>query len=392
MSVDPRIAPVWVEVNTDALEHNAHQVLKALSPGAQLLAVVKADAYGHGMVESARAFVHGGASYLGVAHLHSACELASEIPQVPVVAWLWEPVSGAALLPKALQLGVEIGVSSLAQLQVLQQVAESLQLISQIHLKVDTGMGRNGIMPAELPEFLQQLEASKWLELKGLMSHLYFADGTSELELSSVDEQAAVFQQCQELVEASCGKQVLAHLANTAALQRRADLHLDMVRAGIALYGYAPVADGKQLDLRPALSLKSRISLIKEVPAGQKVGYGALYECKSNERLALIPYGYADGIPRSLTHQFKVAVHCASKTGTGKICLAPQVGRISMDQIVVRLPQGCEAQAGDEVTVWGALEGISDAADLAEACGTISYELLTAVSTRLPRIYVQDAG
>lgn len=385
-------APVWVEVNTKALAHNARQARSVLQPGTELLAVVKADAYGHGMLEAAKAFVQGGATYLGVAHLQAACELAAQLPQVPVLAWLWEPVSGAQLLPRALELGVEVCVSSIEQLQVLAKVSAQLNTVAKLHVKVDTGMGRNGILPADLPQLLEILAGQELLEVTGMMSHLYFADGQSPAELATVTEQAQIFHQCRQVLEAGLGKKVLAHLANSAAIQRRKDLHFDLVRAGIALYGYAPVADGTQLDLRRALTVKSRLALVKEVLPGQKVGYGALYEAQQKERLALIPYGYADGLPRHLTHHFKVAVSCESG-----IYFAPQVGRVSMDQIVVRLPEDCPAQAGDEVTIWGVLPQfageceLSDAADLAREAGTISYELLTSVSTRLPRIYVQGA-
>lgn len=394
--------PNWVEVDLAAISHNVRALKSILSPGAKLLAVVKADAYGHGMVEVATTAIAAGAEYLGVAHLIDAINLKRRFLHTPVLAWLWEPVSAARLLPEALKLGVEITINSKWQLETLARVIEAESDLnsgrgkpSRVHLKVDTGMGRSGIMPAELSEILQRCQSIPNLQIVGLMSHLYNADASDLTGLESVDQQAEIFKNCLAEVQAGTKQKVMAHLANSAATLSRPDLHFDLVRCGIALYGYQenekPAPDSSfAIQLKPALSVKSRISLIKTLPAGHKSGYGGLYTAQTDQAVAVVSQGYADGLARKLSAQIQVAIH--TKQG---IEFAPQIGRISMDQIVLALANSSNAEVGDEVTLWGAQNSIGEiakgrlmnAANLAELSDTISYEILTSVSSRLPRIY-----
>jgi alanine racemase len=223
----------------------------------------------------------------------------------------------------------------------------------------------------------------EYISVMGAWTHLSSADDPDDPML---DEQVAQFDSACALLAEETGPVPLQHLANTAALISRPDLHRDLVRPGIGLYGYSPMPT--TLDLRPAMTVSSRLALVKDVPAGQRIGYGHIHTTSRHTRLGLVPIGYADGLHRAASDQVSVLV----RTSTGDVS-APQVGRISMDQIVVDLGPGCDARPGDEVVLFGAPDPDtapgdpvpSTADDWADAAGTISYEVLTALSARVPR-------
>lgn len=376
---DPRYVPNRASVSLPAIEHNTRQLHSLLGEQTALMAIMKADAYGHGMIEAASAALAGGATWLGVAHPSSALALARAGFDVPILAWLYEPVSAREVLPHAIGAGIDVAVSSLEQFELVSEAARMVDRCARVHVKMDTGMGRSGVQKGGVGSLGAKVRASDFTQLVGAMSHLYDADSVGA---ASIDAQADEFVDMCRILEEEAGPIPIKHLANSAALLTRPDLHFDMVRPGIALYGYPPVAT--ELELRPALSLTSRMSVIKDVDAGQVVGYGATQTCPEATTLGVVPVGYADGLPRLASNRASVLVR--TEAGDERV---PQVGRISMDQIVVDLGQATNARVGDQVMVFGdphAIEGAPTASEWAEASDTIEYEVLTSIAARVPRV------
>lgn len=356
------------------------RLLKAAAPGADLMAVVKADGYGHGAVPVARAALAGGATMLGVATLPEAVALRAAGIDAPIAAWLWVPTEDVR---DAVAAGVDIGVSSVAQLRAIEaarHLAPGGPLTSPgqvpVHLKVDTGMGRNGLLLDELEAMLAELrvaEEAGAIRLVGLMSHLACADMPGD---PTVTMQIAAFSRAAEAVRAVGLRPRWRHLANTAATLAYPQAHFDMVRCGIGLYGLSPLADRRPL--APAMTLRTTVALTKRVPPGHGVGYGMTYRTTQPTTLALIPVGYGDGIPRAAS-------------GVGPIQIAGRrhtiAGRVSMDQVVVDCGDQM-VRTGDEAIVFGPGDhGEPTADDWAAACGTINYEIVTRIAPRVPRRY-----
>lgn len=376
---DPKFVPNRATVSLPAIAHNARELHTLLGEHTALMAVVKADAYGHGLVETAQAALAGGATWLGVAHPSSALALARAGVDAPILSWVYEPVTAREIFPHVIGAGVDLAVSSMEQLSLVIEAAQKVERRARVHVKMDTGMGRSGVLPVDVARIGAEIRAHDSVQLVGAMSHFYDADTPGS---PSVDRQAAVFDQmCAELEE-EAGPIPIKHIANTAATLTRPDLHFDMVRPGIALYGFSNVPT--ELDLRPAMSLTTRVSVVKDVQPGQVVGYGATFTCEEATTLGLLPIGYADGLPRSSSNRARVLVRTE-----GGDELVSQVGRVSMDQIVVDLGVDTNAQPGDSVVIFGdpaSISGVPTAHDLAEASDTISYEILTSVSARVPRV------
>ncbi len=377
--IDPLMSPNRAEVSLKAIAHNAAQLRAAIPDYIALMAVVKADGYGHGMVEAARAAIAGGATWLGVAHPVTALDLARADLEVPILAWLHEPVSAKDVLPHAVGAGVDLAVSSLAQLEAVNDAARSIERRARVHVALDTGMGREGAFGSQVEAIGRAIRESSHVSLAGAMSHLYNADVPGD---GSVRGQAARFDEMCEKLEAAAGPIPLRHLSASAGALAGEEFRYDMVRPGITMFGYSPLETN--LDLRPAMSLTSRISLVKRVEAGQVVGYGARYVTECPTTLALVPIGYADGLDRRLTNRLQVLVQTGSAS-----TLVPQVGTISMDQIVLDLGPDTDAVPGDRVVIFGdpkRYPGVWTAEDLAREAGTIPYEILTSVSSRVPRV------
>ncbi len=373
-------AQVRVEavIDTDAIAGNTSLLLTRLrehNPVADLMAVVKADGYGHGGVESAQAALRGGARCLGVATPTEALELRSAGITAPVLAWLWP--AGEDIRP-ALAAGVELGISSLAHLDAV-LIASTVggPAPPSVHLKIDTGLGRNGVGPAELAPLLAALAAAQAagrVTVGGLMSHLASADVPDD---PSVAEQTAVFRDVIEAAERAGIRAATRHLANTPAVLDHPATYFDLGRCGIGIYGINPVA--APAGLRPAMTLRGTVALTKRVPAGYGVSYGLTYRTTADTTLALVPLGYADGIPRAAS-------------SVGEVLLGGKrrriAGRVAMDQVVVDCGDD-PVTAGAEVIIFGpGDQGEPTADDWAAACGTIGYEIVTRIGPRVPRRYV----
>ena len=367
-------------IDTDAIAANTGVLLAVLRrhrPDAQLMAVVKADGYGHGAVQSALAALRGGAVSLGVATPTEALELRAAGIQAPVLAWLWP--AGENIGP-ALGAGIDLGISSLAHLDAVLAAAPNTAM-PRIHLKIDTGLGRNGVGPAEISAVIDATAAAQRsgrVRVAGLMSHLASADVPGD---PSVGEQTAAFRDVLESAERAGIRGAVRHLANTPAVLDHPSTHFDLGRCGIGIYGLTPVATPARL--RPAMTLRGTVALTKRVPAGYGVSYGLTYRTAAETTLALVPIGYADGIPRAAS-------------SVGEVWLAGRrrriAGRVAMDQLVVDCGND-QVAAGADVIVFGpGDQGEPTADDWAAACDTINYEIVTRIGPRVPRRYLGTAA
>lgn len=356
-------------VDLSAIKHNV-ELLKERS-GTNLLAVVKADAYGHGLIPVAKAALSAGATYLGVALLEEAVALREAGITAPILAWLVQPGSDFA---QVIELDIEIAVASLAALREISEVKVSKR--ARIHLEVDTGMSRGGF----LNEWnLLTADDLKEVEVVGIFSHFARADEPAQKQNS---DQLGRFNVAVAHLNSLGHTKVIRHLSNSAATLKNGAASFDMVRTGIAMYGLSPdvqtLGDSKSLGLRPAMQLRAALYLVKDVPAGSPVGYGATQSTTVDTKLGVVAMGYADGIPR--------IARVAGVWVNGR--RAPIIGRVSMDQFVVDLGADLKARSGDWVTVFGnGSHGEYTADDWAAASQSINYEIVTRLGPRVPRIY-----
>ncbi|MDQ0768377.1 alanine racemase [Pseudarthrobacter defluvii] len=367
-------------IDLEAIRHNVRRLAAAASP-AKVMAVVKADAYGHGAVPVARAALQAGAAWLGVAHISEALALRAGGIDAPLLAWLHTTDSnfGAAVAA-----GVDIGCSGW-ELERIVAAAREQERPARVHLKVDTGLGRNGATPETWDRLVGEAveyQDQGLLRVVGIFSHLAVAD---EPERPETDQQVAAFREALAIAEDAGVDPEVRHLANTPATLSRPDTHFDLVRVGLGIYGLSPF-DGTtsaELGLRPAMTLRTLVSQCKQVPEGQGVSYGLHYRTREASTLALIPLGYADGIPRIATGG---PVRVAGKT-------YPVVGRIAMDQMVIDLGAGAAGAAlqGAEAELFGnGADGGPTVDDWARAAGTINYEVVTRISPRVPRRFINE--
>ncbi|MFI1193150.1 alanine racemase [Micromonospora sp. NPDC020750] len=362
-----------VRVDLDAIRENVTR-LRAGTSG-ELMAVVKADGYGHGMLPSARAALDAGADWLGVCTLDEALTLRRAGVTAPVLAWLLAP---GLPLHEGVAVGVDLAAASLTQLDEMIEASRQAGSPARLHLKIDTGLARGGATVADWPALLEaaaKAQADGLVEVVGVWSHFVYADLPGH---PTTDRQLAVFHEGLDMVERAGLRPRYRHLANSAATLTRPDTHFDLVRPGIATYGLSPVA-GERFGLRPAMTARARVMLTKRVPAGSGVSYGHTYLTEADANLAVVPLGYADGVPRHASNTGPVQLAGRRRTVSGRIC---------MDQFVVDCGDDPVA-AGDVVTLFGpGTDGEPTADDWAAAAGTINFEIVTRFGgIRVPRVY-----
>ena len=349
---------------------------------AQVLAVVKADAYGHGLIQVGKAAENVGADWLGTALLEEGITLRNSGIKIPIISWL-TPLGED--FKAAINLDIDLSISSTELLNEIVLAGKSIKKIPRIHVEVDTGMSRGGVGD-DWQLFLNELSkavAANEINIVGIWSHFARADEPEEVMNK---EQLAVFEDRIKSANAAGIKAEFIHISNSAASLTNKSAHKNIIRWGIGLYGLSPdlnnLGDSKSLNLKPAMRLKAKLHLVKAVKAGVSVGYGGTAITKNDTKLGVVTLGYADGIPRNANNLAGVFV-------AGK--RAPIIGRVSMDQFVVDLGSNSLAKTGDEVIVFGdGLGGEYTVDEWAKASGTINYEIVTRIGSRVPRIYPRE--
>ncbi|MFF7129001.1 MULTISPECIES: alanine racemase [unclassified Streptomyces] len=366
------------EIDLAALRANV-RALRARAKGAALMAVVKSDAYGHGAVPCARAAVEAGAAWLGTATPEEALALRAAGLDTRVLCWLWVP---GGPWRQAVEADIDVSLSGMWALREVTEAARQAGRPARVQLKADTGLGRNGCQPADWPELVREAlraEREGLVRVTGLWSHFACADEPGH---PSIAAQLALFREMVAYAEEQGVRPEVRHLANSPATLTLPETHFDLVRPGIAMYGVSPSPEiGAPADfgLRPVMTLSASLALVKHVPGGHGVSYGHHYVTAGETTLGLVPVGYADGIPRHAS-------------GTGPVLVDGKwrtvAGRVAMDQFVVDLG-GDEPPVGAEAVLFGPGDrGEPTAEDWAQACGTIAYEIVTRIGTRVPRVYV----
>lgn len=371
-------ARAWAQIDLAALRANV-AALRARTPGAELMAVVKSNAYGHGMVACARAARRAGATWLGTATPEEALALRAAGVDGRVLCWLWTP---GGPWREAIEADVDVSVSGTWALVEAVAAARAAGRPARVQLKADTGLGRNGCQPHDWPELTaaaRAAEAEGLIKVTGIWSHFACADEPGH---PSIVAQLTAFRQALATAQAAGLDPEVRHIANSPAVLTLPESHFDLVRTGIAMYGISPVPQlGAPADygLRPVMTLAARLANVKRAPGGHGISYGHLYTTPGETTLALVPLGYADGIPRHASCTGPVLV-------AGK--LRTVAGRVAMDQFVVDLG-GDTASVGDPAVLFGPGDhGEPTVEDWARAAGTIAYEIVTRIGSRVPRVYV----
>ena len=366
----------WAEIDLAAIAHNV-QELKRISPGAQLMAIVKADAYGHGAVQTARTALASGATMLAVSRVSEGVVLREAGIGCPVLLLGYVAPGEIAL---SLKNDLTHTLFNRGQAEILSDIAMRTGSTAKVHVKIETGMGRLGFEACkDVINEVTTVARLDHLELEGIFTHFAMSD-TADKDYTR--QQLARFQDV--LKELRCiGVEIpIKHAANSAAIIDMPDTHLDMVRAGIAMYGLYPSeeVDKSRVYLRPAMSFKTQVGHIKRVPAGYRVSYGCTYVTKEPTLLATIPVGYADGYSRLLSSRSEVLIHGQR---------AAVVGRVCMDQCMIDIGHIDDPAVGDEVVLWGRQgEAYLPVEEIAAKIGTINYELVCMVNDRVPHVYI----
>ncbi len=359
------------EVNLATLTANAKIIKKNIGKP-KLLAILKANAYGHGVGPVARAVIAGGAEYLGVARIEEAEQLRAGGVGAPIL------IIGKVLpeeITRAASVGVEITLSDMDSVQSAQKVAKLLGKTIAVHLKVDTGMGRQGFFPEEAEKVFPKIFAMPELRVEGIFTHFSCAD----TDVNYTESQNAKLENLLQKLKKKGVKLPLIHASNSGGFLRDKKYHHKMVRIGIGLYGYSSVDAPLNKKLKPALTFKSHVVSVRNLPKDFSVGYDATYRTTRPTRTAVVGAGYADGVPTELSNTGKIIIN-------GK--KYPIIGKVCMDQLMVDITGDKEIKTGDEAVIYGK-QGSAEISlqKTAQAIGKTPYELCCAISARVPRIY-----
>ena len=372
--MDDKTKRTWAEIDLGAIEHNYRAMRAKLAAGTRFMGVVKADAYGHGAVRVSRLLEERGCEYLAVACLDEAMELRQAGISAPVLILGYTPPQYAPVLAEH---DIAQAVGSFGYAQALNDALAGTGRSLTVHLKLETGMGRTGFRVYGNGDLSAPVKAMALPNLhpEGVFTHFCVSDGEPG-ERDFTDVQLTRFRESVKTMEAQAGKSfAIHHSTNSGAMLSFPESYMDMVRPGIALYGLYPGPDHGDMDLRPAMSLKTRVAYIEDHEPGDTVSYGRTFTVEKPSRIAVLPIGYADGLHRTLSGKLRVDIG-------GK--RAPQVGRICMDMCMVDVT-GLDVRTGDIAEIFGKSV---PAGEVAALCDTIHYELLCAVSPRVPRVYI----
>jgi alanine racemase len=373
----------WVEVDCEAIRHNLKRFRRHLGPDVRIMAVVKADAYGHGAPEIARVALATGATFLGVSNVDEGVQLRNSGIAAPILILSEPPIEAIPLLLRHQLIST---VYNREFALALGELADAHGRPAPFHLKVDTGMNRVGVHYSDAPDFLRQISFHRGLELQGVFTHFATADDIDTFEFK---KQLSHFEQTLETIRYMGLDPGIVHAANTAATLRYKQSHFDMVRVGLGLYGLYPSEVTRNiLELHPAMSVHARVNYLKTVPMGEGVSYSFSYRSPGNVLIATIPIGYGDGLSRILSNRMQVL--CKGRR-------LPQVGTICMDMTMLEVNQRqslktprVDVQIGDEIILIGESEGDwITLDDMARALGTITHELACGFGQRLERVYVE---
>jgi alanine racemase len=370
--------PVWAEVDLDDLAHNIREVKRITNPDTIIMAVVKANAYGHGSVTAAKVFLENGAGRLAVATLSEAIELRRQDLDSPVLILGYTP---NYQFKDLLEYDLNPTLYTLSQAEALSHLASSLETSAKIHLKLDTGLGRIGFLPREQSiEDIIEISKLPHLEIEGIFTHFAVA---SRRDKKYTREQFLVYNRVLERLECKGLHIPIKHVSNSATIIDMPEYNLDMVRPGCMLYGLYPSkeVDRSMVELRPAMTLKANMSYVKTVPEKTGISYGLTFKTDRQSRIGTLPLGYSDGYRRAFSNRAEVAIR-------GK--RAPVVGSVCMDQCMIDVTDVEEAEIGDDVTLFG--DGKFNTPlveDLAAWIGTSLEEIVSSVSRRVPRVYIK---
>lgn len=370
--------PVWAEIDLDKAAYNMKNI-KKLVKDKEVIAVVKADCYGHGADDLAPVFLENGASRLAVAILTEGIELRKKNITAPIMILGYTPLE---LGEELINNDIEQTVYDLEYAKKLSNIAEKLGKKAKIHIALDTGMGRIGFIPNEESiEAVEKIASLNGIEIIGIFTHFSTAD---EYDKTYTNEQFKKIKNFISELEKRNINIPLKHVSNSGAIMDMPETYLDAVRAGIILYGYYPSneVNKEKLDIKPILTLKTTVSHVKEVEEGTSISYGRTFITERKSKIATIPIGYADGYSRLLSGKAKVIIN-------GKF--APVVGRICMDQCMIDVTDIGEVKVGDEVILLGEEVNLKfNADDFAEIMGTINYEITCMLKQRIPRVYIKE--
>ncbi|HEX6187619.1 MAG TPA: alanine racemase [Pyrinomonadaceae bacterium] len=369
--------PTWAEIDLDALAHNFRAIRERVGPGVRILAAVKANAYGHGAVECSKRLEREGVDWFGVALPEEGIELRTAGISKPILCLggIW-----AGQETVCIQQDLTPVVYRLDVVEALDHAAKAAGRPVDVHVKIDTGMGRLGVRSDDVPDFCAALKRFANIRVEGLMTHLASADDVEQTDFTTLQLQR--FEQAVAAFRDHGFEPTYIHAANSAGLFAFAESRANLVRPGGALYGFTRDVLPPNLDpprLRPVLSLYSRIMLLKRVPKGEKLGYGGTFETRRDSVIATVPIGYDDGYRRALSNRARVIVR-------GQF--APVAGRVSMDLTIIDVTEVADVTPDDRVTLLGSNGDCAiTAEDLGELAGTISYEITCGISSRVPRVF-----
>jgi alanine racemase len=368
----------WAEINLDNLAHNMREI-RRISKSKDIIAVIKADAYGHGALDVAPVLIENGATRFAVAILSEAIELRNGGIKAPIMILGFTPIEQ---VEDVFQYDIEQTVYTLEHAKEISRKAVELNKKAKVHIKLDTGMGRIGFLPnEESVEEVQRISKLPNLIIEGLFSHFSSAD---EKDKEYTYYQLSKFNWFYERLKALNVDIKMRHISNSPSITDLPEAHFEAIRPGIILYGYYPSKEvfKNKIEIKPVMTIKTKIVHIKNLPGGEYISYGREFKTEEESVIATLPIGYADGYTRLLKNKGKVIIN-------GQF--APVIGRICMDQCMIDVTHIEGVKNGDEVIVMGESQGCSFTADdIAESIGTINYEILCMVSKRVPRVYIEE--